>query len=260
MSRSLIHTVLTATMLASGLSLNPCATTSIAQERGEASPVGQGETLVIELEAGQVLQLIAPQARAKGGAARQSYYRAAFPIAESLGYQRLGQLNVKQKVVSDYDPGAFIFFSWPDERAANEFASHPQWPAIKETRPAAWDELKIYNSVLESDLQLTFDPAKHYSVVVAWFDPDNPSDYDRYLTGIESAVDRAGGRFIYKMRNPTFEAHASAPTAPGQITFVEWNSPDGFAEVQKSEEYLAHRQYFGSGLERFEFYWLTPAT
>ncbi|MEO0499817.1 MAG: hypothetical protein AAF205_04575, partial [Pseudomonadota bacterium] len=55
---------------------------------------------------------------------------------------------------------------------------------------------------------------------------------------------------------PIFEAHDSPPTAPGQVTFVEWQDRDGFARMQKSDEYRAHQQYFTTGIERFEFYWL----
>lgn len=215
--------------------------------------------LTIEVKKGEVLQLIAPQARADGNSARQAYYDKVFPIAESFGYKRLGQLNVKQKVISDYDPGAFIFYSWPDEKAEDDLYSHPDWPALKAVRPEAWTELKIYSDTLDEDLTLNFDPAKHYTVVVAWFDPAHPGDYERYLSGIESAVTREGGRFIYKMRRPRFEAHASSLAAPGQITFVEWNSSSGFARVQKSDEYKANAKFFNSGLESFEFYWLTPS-
>jgi len=218
----------------------------------------QEEQLVIEVKRGEVLQLIAPESRPDAAAARQSYYDAVFPVADSFGYRRLGQLNVHRRVSSDYDPGAFIFFSWPSEAAAQGFSNHPDWPTQKANRREGWTELKIYNAVMEQDLRLSFDPKKHYSVVVAWFNADNPGDYERYLSGIEPAVVRAGGRFIYKMQSPNIEAHASAPTAPGQITFVEWETENGFAEVQNSPEYLANRQYFATGLERFEFYYLKP--
>ncbi len=224
-----------------------------AKSAETAKPV---KDVVIELKAGQVLQVIASQVRPDGAAARRAYAQTAFPIASSFGFAPLGTLAVKQQVVSDFEPEAFSFFSWPSEEAVQSFDNHPDWPAIKATRPAAWNELKVYSDTLEEDLSLRFRPDKYYTVVAAWFDPDNPGDYDRYLTGIESAVERAGGRFIYKMREPSFEAHASALTPPGQVTFVEWDRPDGFAEVQKSDEYLANRQYFASGLERFEFYWL----
>ncbi len=246
-----------ACLFASALALGACTATTSAQTVPVASTTAdQAEPLVIDLQRGEVLQIIAPESRSDGNAARQAYYQAAYPIAGALGYERLGQLSIRQKVVSDYDPGGLIFFSWPDAASVQKFNDDPDWPSIKATRPEAWSELKIYTAELDRDLKLTFDPAKDYTLVVGWGNPDNPDDYERYLSGIEPAVERAGGRFIYKMRNPAFEAHASPAEAPVQLTFVEWDGPDGFAEVQRSDEYLASRQYFGTGLTRFEFYWL----
>ncbi len=238
------------------LALNPAVVAGEKPEPATEKPAA--EAVVIEVKAGQVLQIIASEAKPDGGPARRTYAQTAFPIASSFGFASMGTLAVKQKVVSDFAPEAFSFFSWPSEGAVRDFESHPDWPAIKATRPDAWNELKVYSDVVDEDLSLTFDPGKHYSVVVAWSNPENSGDYERYLSGIESAVAREGGRFIYKMRNPAFDAHASELTAPHQLTFVEWDAPGGFARVQKSQEYLDSRQYFASGVSRFEFYWLEP--
>ncbi len=255
-------TVLTSTLLGGVFAFSLALTgASHAGEREETpvATVPAAPGFSVEMRAGQVLQVIASELREGGGPAARTYGQTAFPIASSFGFQRLGQLNVRQKVVSDFDPEVFSFFSWPDQASADAFAAHPEWPAIKANRPNACSELKVFSIELEEDLSLSFDPAKNYTVVVAWRNEENPADYDRYLSGIEDAVTRSGGRFIYKMRGPSMESHASPPTAPSQLTFVEWDSTDGFAQVQQSSEYLAHQQYFASGLERFEFYWLqTP--
>lgn len=210
----------------------------------------------VELAKGQLLQVIAPQSREDGEDARRAYYAQTIPAAEALGFKRHGQLNVNRKIISDWDPGAFIFFSWPDAASLEQFEQRPQWPAVLASRPQGWDELRIYSIELEEDLNLSFDPDKHYTVVVAWTKEGGAGEYERYLNGIEPAMMRAGGRFISKLRSPRMEAHNSAPGAPGQITFVEWDSEDGFAKVQQSAEYRASQQHFRAGVERFEFYWL----
>lgn len=245
--------LLCACLAAGSLCALPIASPLMAQATEAAVPA---QPISIALEAGEVLQIIAPQARENSRAARQAYYDFVLPQAERLGFERLGGLSVRQKVVSDYDPGAFLFFSWPDAASLTMFEAHPEWPAYRDQRPDGWEELKIYTLELEQDLQLTFDPAKHYTVVVAWLDAENGAQYTRYLDGIEAAVTRSGGRFIAKFNNPAYEANAGTPPAPGQITFVEWDSLDGFEKVQKSAEYQANRQNFASGVDRFEFYWL----
>ncbi|WP_299193523.1 DUF1330 domain-containing protein [uncultured Erythrobacter sp.] len=249
--RSITLAAITALMLApTGLAHASASGPSDAEE----APAHR--SFSVELKRGEVLQLIAPEARADAADARAEYYRTAVPPAEELGFRRLGQLNVRQKVVSEYDPGGFIFFSWPSQAAFDQFSVRPDLPEIEAMRPQGWDELRLYNLELEEDISLQFRSDKHYTVVVAWLDAENSADYDRYLDGIEPAVRAAGGRFVYKMRAPSMEAHNSPPGAPGQITFVEWSDVDGFAKVQQSQEYLDHRQYFGSSVDRFEFYWL----
>ena len=228
-----------------------------AQAQETTAPTSKGFTL--SLKEGEVLQLIAPETQPEGREARQNYYRTVFPIAEALGYERQGQLNVREKVRSGYDPGAFLFFSWPSAASVQAFRDNPQFNAFKTLRREAWSELKIYDTQIAQDLDLTFDPAKHYTVLVAWLDDETRTDYTRYLEGIEPAVKRAGGRFIYKIYDPTMQTLGDESKAPGQITFVEWETTDGFARVQQSPEYRAHQQYFSSSVQKFEFYWLkTP--
>lgn len=253
MSFTLQKIILPLAFAAGSLCVAPLAAPLLAQE---AAPPADKSPVAFTLEAGEVLQIIAPQARAGARDARQAYYDFVLPLAESLGFERLGGLSVRQKVVSDYDPGAFLFFSWPDPASFATFEAHPQWPAYLAQRPDGWEELKIYTLELDRDLALRFDPDKHYTVVVAWLDEEDGEDYSRYLDGIEAAVNRSGGRFIAKLHDPAYEANAGSPPAPGQITFVEWDRPDGFARVQQSAEYRASQANFASGVERFEFYWL----
>ncbi|MBY6129397.1 hypothetical protein KUW15_11775 [Qipengyuania aquimaris] len=230
----------------------------MAQDAASASPSAP-EAVSFSLKRGEVLQIIASDNREDGRQARLDYFTKVLPLAQTEGYRRLAQLNVRESVISETKPDAFSFFAWPSEAAEKRFSQNPDWPEYRQARPEGWDELAIYTATLSEDLSLTFSPNKYYTVVVAWPDPETGADYSRYLEGIEPAVTRAGGRFIAKIYNPRFEAHASPEEAPGQLTFVEWDSLDGFQKVQKMPEYLAHRDYFASGLNRFEFHWMELA-
>ena len=256
MSRITAPRFLTAVL---GTSLIVASGFAIAHDK-PAHEVAVSETkpaFMIDMKKGEVLQVIASELRTDGAAAARQYGQTAFPIAQRHGFKRLGQLNVTRNAVSDYEPQAFSFFSWPSQKAVDAFDAEPEWPAVKATRPQAWSELKVFSSELKEDLTLSFSPDKHYTVLVAWLKSDDDiADYNRYLTGIEPAVARSGGQFLYKMRLPSMEAHASDPKPPHQLTFVEWESTDGFAKVQQTQEYLDHREYFSSSMERFEFYWL----
>ncbi|WP_164115622.1 hypothetical protein [Sphingorhabdus sp. Alg239-R122] len=238
-------------LLATACSANPAAQ---ASDKTEVASSNESSVLQLKFRKGQVLSFVAPEAREDGDAAREAYYSKAFPIAEKLGFSRKAVLRVQDKIISDYDPSGFILYSWPDAGALAAFEADSAWPAIKASRPDAWSELKIYTDELEEDLTLSFDPAKTYTVVVAWLNPGKEADYARYLDGITEAVNAAGGRFIYKMKDPVFESHASSPAAPQQLTFVEWDNVEGFSKVRQSDAYKQNQQYFASGVDHVEFY------
>lgn len=227
---------------------------SAAEENTSAATASSGLTL----KKGQVLSVVMPANNPDGETARKDYYDQAFTLAGQYGLKRETMLKIDDIIISDYKPGAAIFYSYPDAASEKSLGDDPTWPAIKALRPAAWEELKIFTATVGEDLNLQFDPAKSYTLVIAWLNPDNPDDYQNYLKGIEGAVAEAGGRFVYKMYDPQFESHASGPEAPGQLTFVEWDTLGGFAQARNNPEYqAASKRYFQSGVSKVEFYRLS---
>ncbi len=248
----------TALILASTFTIALSMPSSSLLAQSSSSPNNSSATAPrLTVTKGQYLSVIMPEAKSDSDAARQSYYRQALPLGQKFGLKREVQLKIDNRVISDYKPTGLIFFSYPDQASEKQLASQPQWPAIKALRPKAWNELRIYSAAVKNDLDLTFDPAKYYTLVVAWTNPDKPDDYQRYLKGIENAVSSAGGRFIYKMNNPNMEAHATSLKAPNQLTFVEWDAPNGFARVQQTEDYRTSAPYFQSGVTNVEFYYMS---
>ncbi|GAA0474882.1 hypothetical protein GCM10009096_15580 [Parasphingorhabdus litoris] len=248
--RSALTLISTFTIAMAMPSYSLVAQPSSSQESEAANPR-------LTVAKGQYLSIIMPEEKEDGDAARQVYYRQAFPLGQKFGLKRETQLKMDSIEFSNYKPTGLVFFSYPDQESEKQLTSQPEWPAIKAQRPEAWNELRIYSAAMREDLNLSFDPAKYYSLVVAWTNPDKPEDYQRYLSGIEKAVHSAGGRFIYKMKNPKMEAHATSLNAPSQLTFVEWDAPNGFAKVQKTEDYKASAPYFRSGVTKVEFYYMS---
>ncbi len=213
----------------------------------------------LTLKKGQYLTIVLPETNPAGNDVRKSYYSKAFPLGTKFGLKREMGLNVDQALISDYSPSAALFFSYPNKQSEAKLAKHPKWAGIKAMRPEAWKEIKFYSAEIAEDLDIHFDPNKSYTLVVAWLNPDNPNDYDRYLDGIKESVNAVGGRFIYKMKNPSFEANASSD-APGQLTFVEWDTLDGFSKVRQNADYKKYTQYRQSGTKKLEFYRLSAPT
>lgn len=227
-----------------------------AQQKTDTKQSPMTQAVNLKLNKGQYLSIILPEAKKTQEAveARQDYYKAAFPLGSRYGLKQEAALKMSNIIISDYKPTGVIFFSYPNKQSEAQLAAHPQWPGIKATRPSIWKELNIFSAELAEDLDITFDPSKSYTLVVAWKKEEDPEGYDKYLKGIEPAVQRFGGKFIYKMFNPASETNQPSSQAPSQLTFVEWDTLDGFSKVQASDEYKASVPYFQSGVKKLEFY------
>lgn len=188
----------------------------------------------------------------KARQARQAYLDDAFALAGRFGLKPLGVLPVRDAAVGSFKPGAVGFYSWPSLAQSEALANHPQWPAIKARRPDGWDELRVHDVVVDRAVNLSFDPAKTYTMASAWINPERPADYDQYLSNISDTVARIGGRFIFAMRNPAYESHAVDDPAPDRLTFVEWDSPDPLAALRGSQGFKDNVALLQSGTTRFE--------
>lgn len=221
------------------------------------------KTLLVHFEPHQMLQLIAPitdvsKNNEEGVKLRNQYYQTAIPLAQQYGFKNLGQLAVTETIVGDFRPGAYVIGSWPSLKAFDEFANLPEWATLKTLRLEAWDELKLFNTEIKAPLNQSFREDKFYTVVFAWNNPQNPDNYSAYLEGIEPALNRVGGRFMLKIKQPSMESHDPNAVPPNQITFVEWNTKNGFATLQQQEDYKRFIALRDSGLQKIEFHRLAP--
>lgn len=213
--------------------------------------------LTLDLEAGQVLQIALPNARPGKRArdARKVYYDTAIALAEQYGDERLGMLEVTDTVIGGSNPDGVVFYTFPDEASRNRFEGHPDLPELKSMRRSGWSDLMIFSTTMAEDAKLRFDPQKNYTLAVAWANPANPTDYDRYLDGIEPEFDKVGARFVYKFRDIGYENQVGQDTIPPvQLTLVEWDAPDGLQALTGSQAYKDSVPYFQSGVADFQLF------
>lgn len=221
-----------------------------ADETAKNAPEGK----TITFTKGEVLSLICivPKAGEDAAAARKAYTKQAFELAGTFGMRAAGSFGVAGVAVGTFSPAAISFFSWPDIAAERRFRDHKSWASIKALRPSGWDELRIHDVVLDSDVALTFRSDKTYTMATAWINADHPDDYDRYLANIVPAVTASGGRFIYQLRQPSFSALDTSVAAPGRVTFVEWDTPEGLASFQTTDGFKNNVYLMQRGVTDFE--------
>lgn len=238
--------------------LSGCATGTGAMFGASTSQSAQVQpSLKLDLEAGQVLQIILPNARPgrKARDARQVYYDTALALAEEYGDERLGMLDVTDTVVGNANPDGVLFYAFPNEASREGFENHPDMPEIRTMRRSGWSELNVFSTTMAEDVKLSFDPEKNYTLAVAWANPANPTDYDRYLDSVESEFENVGARFVYKFRNIGYESQrGNDKIPPVQLTLVEWDAPNGLQALTGSKAYKDSAAYFQSGVADFQLF------
>lgn len=244
------------------IGLGACQTATAPVDKVAEAPASQTSVTTLNYKKGEVLSFVFIDSKDgdEAEAARLKYYGSAFPLANSFGLSSDTTLSVAAIPVGNFKPDALGIFSWPDAASEAAVSAHPDWPGIKAIRPLAWDELRVATSELDADLTLSFDPAKTYTLASAWFNPENPNDYAKYMDGIKSSAEELGGRFVYKMHHPKLESHSEGLGAPGQITLVEWETQDGLAKFGKTKGFKDNVKYLSSGTTRFEIIVIAPQT
>ncbi|MEZ5680993.1 MAG: DUF1330 domain-containing protein [Erythrobacter sp.] len=224
------------------------------------APAPEAQALEMEFEAGELLSIVMPKIGDGSPDAREDYYMTAIPLAQEHGLRSKGSLRNADNLIGEYDPDGIIFYSWPGEQSEKAFTAHPDWPGLKALRRAAWEEVRVYTETLAQPLALRFDPAKTYTLAVAWTNPEHPGDYARYMDNVIPLLGALGARVIHIMHNPRVEAHAASPEAPERITIIEWPSEEALDQLRQSPAYRRQLPLLRSGIEHLEFYRIAPAS
>lgn len=218
------------------------------------------ESFSVHFAPGEVIQLIAPISDPEKQSLRSTYFKNNTSVAREYGYQSDGILIVNETLVGDFKPDVLVVSHWPSLVAQKTFQSLPLWNDAKTLRRQAWEELKLFDHQLSEPLTLEFKPEKSYTVAFAWTNPAHPSDYYDYMDALPPLLEKIGGRFMHKINDVTMSAHNPHALAPQQITFVEWDSPDGVEKLQSLPEFSEIYGKLRSGTTRFELHRISPRT
>lgn len=166
----------------------------------------------ITLEEGQILTVAVSRHREGAEAKMEEYFKAVGPIAQPLGFSRLGALKMLEADAGSFEPNNFVgFYGFPSQEAAASFASDPRWPAIRDTRPQIWSELRISHFRVETARALSFAPERVYEV-----------RYEFSPTSDTPSLQQKGARTILDLVEGSHEMTPSSLATPIRIRVLEW--------------------------------------
>ena len=219
----------------------------------------EATTLQVDFDRGELMSIISivPKSGEAAAGVRSAYLRDAFKLSAEYGLRPMGNLVVSDVIIGKFSPGAVAFYAWPSIEAEARFNADSRWSPIRATRPGGWDELRIHDVVSEQKQSIVFSSDRFYTLATAWVDPQQPDDYEHYLSRIEDAVAAAGGRFVFEMVQPAFTSLLEDAATPSRLTVVEWEAPESLDRFLASKDFERHSPLLYSGTTAFELLGLT---
>ena len=223
----------------------------------KANPKPTGTAL--RIDRGQLLSVIGIDNKdgEAAAAARRRYLGGAFPLARSFGLRASVSFRVQDTLAGDFKPEAVSLFLWPDQAAEDRLNNHPDWPALKALRPQAWDELRIYSTVVDEDVQFVLQPDKRYTIAAFWSDTGEQIGFERAMQRERESIVSNGGRVVLTMIEPRQESHASSKRAPRLVSIVEWEDDAAVARFVQNTGDGGGAFGPSTGVIRFELHRLT---
>ncbi len=211
----------------------------------------ESDTYSIKFKKGQRLAVIAPKLRVDGQDAQNQYFQSVFPLANKEGFKlEMSWVNPETQS-GEFYPDVISLYSWPSAEAEQRFESNPEWPALKQTRSEAWEELKIMSFTLKRSYKLKVNPSKTYTIFFGKI--SDFEAYDNYLKAVKPILKQAKGRIALKAEVETYEYLSDGPRGPEVVVITEWQEPDG-PDRYINQYFNQVRDKFYEGIEDFEWF------
>lgn len=247
--------LMTATLLSFA---TPAVAIGFAETSSEiAHMADQSDGTQLNLKAGNVLEMTFAK-RKLGYQARQArrfHDKIVRPFAFRNGQDFLGQMNIEETIIGDHKPSSLEFFSYRSAALRKRVKATKAWEDVRSQRRDGWKQVETFSVTLPEGLNVRFDPAKSYTLAIAWANPAYPQAYDQYLDGITNQFEQVGARFVHKFRDLDVETRSGdLGVPPLQITIVEWDDEAGLTRLLSSEAYKKYSPYFRKGVSDFRLY------
>lgn len=188
---------------------------------------GQPAKKVFSLEKGQVLDIILLSQKADSDSLLKVYFATAFPIAEEMGYQRMGGMGiVDDPMQGNYHPSVMALGSWKDKasRAAALQKLEAGVDGFHEMRRAIWSNFDLTYWEMPEAVTFAVD-RQRYNVVTAYW-KNETTGFDHFLEKWEQQASEAQGELIIALQNG--ESPFGYYFKPDYLSITSWKDEEEF--------------------------------
>jgi hypothetical protein len=184
----------------------------------------QGAPRAFDLKKGQVFDILLLNYSPDVEAAKQRYFKEAFPIASKNGYQPGTGFAVKEMPTQgNYHPELLVTGTWPSLTAREQgvVALETELGDFHEQRREIWSSFNVTYYELQQDIALTIDPTKSYVATMFW--SGEAKAYAKFSRKWNKMALQAGGKAMMSLTD-------------GYSPFGYYHNPDFFAITEWEDE------------------------
>ena len=199
----------------------------------------QGAPRTFDLKKGQVFDILLLNYSPDVEAAKQRYFKEAFPIATKNGYQPGAGFAVKKMPTQgNYHPELLVTGTWPSvtDREQGVVALETELGDFHEQRRAIWSSFNVTYYELQEDIAFTTDSAKYYVATMFW--SGETKAYAKFLRKWNKAALEAGGKAMMSLtdgHSPFGYYHN-----PDFFTITEWENEADFNVFLAKDRAIDH--------------------
>lgn len=168
----------------------------------------------------------------------QRYFKEAFAMATRYGMANRGGTEVIKTIGSNYPAEFWSFFTFPSPQAKRDFSSEKSWPALRELRTQAWDNLRILDLDVQQDMKIEMDNDKVYVMSWVWTKPDRFDNFVSIKDAVLELEEKHGARVVAQFdaqsNNPAYYTLGMEQT-PDFVMMTEWSSVESYEKFSASE-------------------------
>lgn len=189
------------------------------------SPALAAEDKVLNLEAGQRLTLVLPDANGADEAARETFMQGLIRLSADLELKEEHSFAVASTIIGEHQPQALGIYSWPDKQSSMQLRTHSEYQAqLAPIKADAWSQIHTLDVDLAEPLSITFKEDRSYTIALAWI--ANQSMFDSYAVLSQPVRDALGAKTLVNLPVADFEAvGANFDRQPDRVVIIEWLHP-----------------------------------
>jgi len=198
--------------------------------------LGQSPPQVINLQKGEVLDILLLSQHPDTEEALQSYFQTAFPVAKRMSYQPQPGFKIQSCAQGNHQPSLLILGKWENLEKREAFLTEilKEVPDFHERRREIWSYFGLRYFEIQADLTIEINREAYHAATAHWLtDATNPSNY---LQEWLQTVKEMGGEVMCKLTNG--KSPFGYQYAPDYFLLTSWENEAAFLAFQQSIQQL----------------------